>query len=52
MRSAPHNRFSTAIVVIKAIVSSGIRGLVAGAADLAFQKGRNPWRCQRRRVSG
>jgi hypothetical protein len=36
--SAPHSRFSAAIVMITVLVSSGRRGVVDRVTDLAFQK--------------
>ncbi len=49
MRGAPHSGFSWDILRISRITS----GLTHGRPlDFHLQKYRNPWRCQRRTVSG
>ena len=52
IRSAPHRRFCPAISLINATASTEIFGLADAALDLYFQYSLNPWRCQRRSVSG
>jgi hypothetical protein len=52
MRSAPQSRLSTAIALIRAMVSAGSLGSCAVVRDFRFQNSWNPWRCQRSTVSG
>ena len=46
------SRFCAAISLINPTVSADIFGLEEAALDVYFQNSRNPWRCQRRSVSG
>ena len=52
MRLTPHKRLLTPSSLIKATVSTGIRGARDPARDVRRQHKRKPWRCQRSRVSG